>query len=228
MHYLLLVLIGVYAVNGATLLGNRCQAEFRKAHLSKNLNVSVAHTIHSLTVPALRLFNPRATVDNHIPTVNQNLHGTGPKVVMYAPDEILPTGYYGFTMQMIDKILSMIGKQDDGLGPHWSAVERIAHKFHMWDLWARLQPEVEKLNPKPSEKLCACLLDTEKNGILEAVQWIANHYESGTPITLLDRPIPKLVDAKAWDFWKNDLLHYYDAESLHDAATYLHCATKDF
>jgi hypothetical protein len=122
----------------------------------------------------------------------------------------------------------MIGKSDDGLGPHWSSTERIAHKFHMWDLWLRLQKEVRELTPKPTSSVCRCVLDVESNGVLKAVQWIAEHYESGTPITLLDRPVPKLVDWKTWEFWKNDLLHYYTPEALHDAAIYLHCATKDF
>jgi len=227
MHYLVAILLLAVAVNCAP-SHKRCQAEFREARLSTNFNETIAHSIHSITVQGLQLFNERATIDNHVPTVNHDLHGKGPKVLLYAPDDKLPTDYYGFTMQMIDKILSMIGKSDDGLGAHWSSTERLVHKFHMWDLWARLKPEVEKLTPKPSEKFCTCILDTESNGILQAVQWIAAHYEVGTPITLLDRPIPKLVDAKSWEFWKNDLLHYYTKESLHDAATYLYCATKDY
>ena len=122
----------------------------------------------------------------------------------------------------------MIGKSDDGLGAHWSSTERIVHKFHMWDLWLRLQKEVRELTPKPTSSVCKCVLDVESNGVLQAVKWIAAHYESGTPITLLDRPIPKLVDSETWAFWKNDLLHYYTPAALHDAAVYLHCATKDF
>jgi hypothetical protein len=122
----------------------------------------------------------------------------------------------------------MIGKSDDGLGVHWSSIERVVHKFHMWDLWLRLQKEVRELTPKPSSTVCNCILDVESNGVLKAVQWIAAHYESGTPISLLDHPVPKLVDSETWDFWKNDLLHYYTPAALHDAAVYLHCATKDF
>ena len=41
-------------------------------------------------------------------------------------------------MNMIDVILSRIGKDDDGLGPNWSATERIVHKFHMYDVWSRV------------------------------------------------------------------------------------------
>ena len=38
-------------------------------------------------------------------------------------------------MNTIDRILSQIGKSDDGLGSYWSPIERVAHVFHMWDLW---------------------------------------------------------------------------------------------
>ena len=41
-------------------------------------------------------------------------------------------------MNIIDVILSRIGKDDDGLGPNWSATERIVHKFHMYDVWSRV------------------------------------------------------------------------------------------
>ncbi|CAF0755041.1 unnamed protein product [Adineta steineri] len=207
----------------------RCAMQLRAAGLSPALNVSIAHAIHSMTVQGLQLFNPNANEHNTIPTVNHNLHDKeGIKVLMYAPNDPLPTDYFGFTMNMIDKILAMVGKSDDGLGKHWSSTERLVHKFHMWDLWLRLQKEVSELSPKPSSAVCKCVLDVQSNGVLKAVQWIAAHYESGTPITLLDRPVPKLVDSVSWDFWKNDLLHYYTPEALHDAAVYLHCATKDF
>jgi hypothetical protein len=42
------------------------------------------------------------------------------------------------TMNVIDAILSRIGKDDDGLGPNWSSTERIVHKFHMYDVWSRV------------------------------------------------------------------------------------------
>jgi len=59
-----------------------------------------------------------------------------------------------------------------------------------------------------------------------AVSWVADHYKTGTPITLLDRPIPKLTDAASWAVWKDRLLHYYTPEALHDAAMYLYCVAQ--
>ena len=224
----IVVFVALHATYGAIAL-IRCAMQLRAAGLSSNYNESIGHAIHSMTVQGLQLFNPRANELNRVPTVNHNLHDTAHgKVLMYAPNDPLPSDYFDFTMNMIDKILSMVGKSDDGLGAHWSSTERIVHKFHMHDLWLRLQKEVRELSPKPSAPVCNCVLNVESNGILKAVQWIAEHYESGTPITLLDRPVPKLVDSDSWDFWKNDLLHYYTPEALHDAAVYLYCATKDF
>jgi len=221
--FCLLVLYGIAASQ------NTCSQVYAATHLSNNFNETIAHAIHSITVPALRLYNSRATVNNVIPTVNQDLHN-GAKVLPYAPDEPLGNDFFGFTMNMIDKILSNIGKSDDGLGPNWSSTERIVHKFHMWDLWTRLQPFVMKIakTSPPSKVLCDCLLDTKNNGIFEAVSWVANHYETGTPITLLDRPIPALTDADSWKIWKADLLNYYDERAMMDGATFLYCATKDF
>lgn len=41
--------------------------------MSKNFNETIAHTIHSMNVQGLRLFNPQATEDNRVPTVNHNI-----------------------------------------------------------------------------------------------------------------------------------------------------------
>merc|ERR1719265_1585279 len=135
--------------------------------------------------------------------------------------------------KLVDKILSRIGKPDDSLGPNWSPVERIVHAFHMRDLWHRVKQMHTAMVAQmpPSDQLCSCLLDPEVSDapqkIRNAVQWVGNHYEVGTPITLLNRPIPKLNDAQSWEgVWKPRLLHYYDAASLYDAALYLDCATR--
>ena len=50
-----------------------CSELYASHYLSKNFNETIAHTIHSMNVQGLRLFNPRATEDNHVPTVNHNI-----------------------------------------------------------------------------------------------------------------------------------------------------------
>ncbi|XP_052782075.1 uncharacterized protein LOC128218448 [Mya arenaria] len=223
MQFLLLGLC--VAVTAAQTLD--CGRAFPQAGISRNYNETIAHAIHAMTVTGLKIFNPKATAVNYVPTVNQDLNQ--PETVLaHAPEVPLGNDFSTLTMNIVDNILSTLGNSKDGLGPHWSPVERVAHVFHMWDLWYKVResasPEVEK-NP-PSDDVCICLASTDVNGIKRAVGWVADHYKTGTPITLLNRPIPKLADAASWAVWKDRLLHYYTPEALRDAAMYLHCMSK--
>lgn len=114
-----------------------CREAFYKSGLSTNYNETIAHAVHSMSVEGLRLFDPMASEQNKIPTVNQDL-SQDQKVLNYAPHFHTSTDFATSTMNMIDKILSTVGNSKDGLGPHWSSVERIAHVFHMWDLWQKV------------------------------------------------------------------------------------------
>ena len=192
--------------------GIKCRQILRKAGFSDNFNETIAHAIHSMTVEGLQAFNPRANEDNRVPTVNMDRKSSR-KVIPFAPDYALCSDFETSTMNLVDKILSNIGEDNDGLGPNWSPVERIVHALHMRDLW---------------DVICDCLVDTLNNGIFEAVDWISKHYDVGTPITLLNRPIPKLTDASSWEIWKYRLLYYYTSGGVTDVANYIYCATKDF
>ena len=208
---------------------NPCYNILTGEGFSSNFNETIAHAVHSMTVQGLQMFNVKATAKNNVPTVNMD-RKSPQKVVPYAPDDPLGSDFATATMNTFDKILTNYGKDNDGLGSFWSPLERVAHKFHMWDVWTRVhQIYSEKVlkNP-PSQQVCECLTDTQTNGIYQAVKWVSDHYDSGTPITLLNRPIPKLTDAASWGVWKERLLWYYNPRNLEDAANYLFCATKDF
>ena len=73
-------------------------------------------------------------------------------VLSHAPDDHFLEDFTTPAMNIIDAILSRIGKDDDGLGPNWSSTERIVHKFHMYDVWARVhemyKETVEKQPPQ--------------------------------------------------------------------------------
>ncbi len=206
-----------------------CHKLLIDAGFSKNFNETIAHTIHSMTVQGLQMFNPRATEDNHIPTVNMDRRAPD-KVIPYAPNDPVGSDFSTFSMNTIDKILSNVGMDNDGLGPNWSPLERVAHKFHMLDVWNRVHSVYQSkvVASPPTDEICDCLMDTKGNGIFQAVKWVSDHYDSGTPITLLNRPIPKLTDADSWAVWKARLLYYYRPHSLDDAAQFLYCATKDY
>lgn len=206
-----------------------CNALYKRSGISQNFNETIAHAVHSMTVQGLKLFSAKATADNQIPTVN--LDRSSPmKVLPFAPD--YPTGddFSTSTMNMIDRILTHIGNAKDGLGANWSPLERVVHTFHMWDLWNQVHQiyEEEVVPNPPSDDLCNCLMATQSNGIFGAVKWVSDHYDKGTPITLLNRPIPKLTDAASWEIWKYRLLYYYNSTAKQDAAKFLYCAVKQF
>jgi len=201
----------------------RCDLENENSGLSQRYWENIAHAIHSMDLQALQTFNTKATEDNHIPTVNMNIHSEQ-KVLDNAPSDPLPNDFSTPEMNLIDRILSRIGIADDGLGSNWSPVERIAHNFHMRDLWNRLRPVYENVVVNPA--VCECVLNVEDSGVRGGVEWVANHYEKGTPITLLNRPIPQLQNAEDWKLWKERLLHYYSDEALYDAAYFLKCTAN--
>ena len=59
--------------------------------MSKNLNETIAHAIHSRTLNELRKFNPDAEIDNGVPVVNPRLNDptTNVRVVPNAPEEAI-------------------------------------------------------------------------------------------------------------------------------------------
>jgi len=174
-----------------------------------------------MTLEVVQRFSPE--IENpRIPTVNMNISDSE-KVVWVQAEEKAPNDFFGPDMQIVDMILSKVDSPRDGLGPNWSPLERVVHRGHMEDLWAKLMTVFQE-TLKPSQKVCDCLYGhVEENGIYQAVKWVADHYESGTPITLLGRDIPKLEDASSWKVWKERLLEYYDNDSMNDASMFLRC-----
>lgn len=229
MKYLLLFAVVAGLTYAVPTQDRLCPILLREAGYSVNYNETIAHAIHSMTVQGLQLFNPRATEENSIPTVNMDRH-SDQKVVPYAPQDMLGEDFFTTPMKTVDKILNNVGKDNDGLGAFWSPLERVVHKFHMMDVWMKIKDTYESktMGSPPTEQECECLLDVHNNGIYDAVAWVSNHYDSGTPITLLNRPIPKLTNAATWQVWRERLLWYYKEGNLQDAANYLFCATKDF
>lgn len=225
----LLAVFGSFAGPLNVVVRRDCMAQHPRSGLSPRYYEHMAHAAHSLTVQGLQIFNPRATENNRVPTVNMNM--TAPvRVIHKAPSVPLDSYFTTSAMRAVDTIMNNIGKENDGLGPAWSPVERLAHYFHMNDLWETIKltyDDTVRWN-RPSDELCACVSETDANGVTAAVQWVADHYKSGTPISLLNRPIPKLTDAVTWSVWRDRLHHYYTKEALKDAAIYMYCTTKDF
>jgi len=203
-----------------------CDTIIQHSGLSSIWNETIAHAIHSMTTEGLDLFKVNHKVK--IPTVNQNLEADE-KVVEFAPDVQLGADFTTSSMNEIDRILSILGTSDDGLGSHWSPLERVVHSLHMTDLWLSIK-NVYDASTSPDDKVCKCLIQESSpyGKIYQAVEWIAQHYRSGTPISLMKREhnIPALTDHNSWAIWKEDLLRYYGASHMTDAAAYLHCLAR--
>lgn len=69
----------------------------------------------------------------------------------FAPEEPRGEDFTTETMNIMDAILSRIGKDDDGLGPNWSSTERIVHKFHMIDVWHRVREVYQEVLENPPQ-----------------------------------------------------------------------------
>ena len=69
----------------------------------------------------------------------------------YAPEDPHGEEFTTETLNIMDAILSRIGKDDDGLGPNWSSTERIVHKFHMIDVWHRVKEVYQEVTEEPPE-----------------------------------------------------------------------------
>lgn len=216
------ILVAVAVTEPVPVAYKRCDAIHPQADLTSTYWEAIAHAIHSMDLDSLKKFQPNADENNKVPTVNLNLH-KGPKVLDSAPQtEPASLDFATDAMALVDTVLSRVGKSDDGLGPNWTPLERVVHNFHMRDLWAKIKPVFDKIDVEAD--VCECLTsDLKSNGIRPAVEWIANHYARGTPITLLNRPIPVLKDHKTWSIWRQRLIHYYTPAAIHDAAYFLKC-----
>eukprot|EP00662_Eupelagonemidae_sp_cell21_P006306 gene6306-62619_t len=96
--------------------GECTPAVYRSAGLGPSFNETVAHAIHSLTAEGLRLFNPKVTGHNGVPTVNRNMR-SATKVVEDAPEVPIPSdGFAGQPMRIISAVMSHLGEGNDGLG----------------------------------------------------------------------------------------------------------------
>ena len=71
---MLFLLIAAALICSTAAANAPCSSLYVSYDLSPNFKETIAHSIHSMTVQGLRLFNPLATEDNRVPTVNHDIH----------------------------------------------------------------------------------------------------------------------------------------------------------
>lgn len=115
-------------------LSQICREVFYKFGLFINYNEMIVYVVYFMLVEGLRLFDLMVFEQNKILIVNQDLF-QDQKVLNYVLYFYIFIDFVIFIMNMIDKILFIVGNFKDGFGLYWFLVERIVYVFYMWDLW---------------------------------------------------------------------------------------------
>ncbi|CAJ0963013.1 unnamed protein product, partial [Mesorhabditis belari] len=172
--YLLGVLLHVAHSSPLQSDSTQCGVTLKSAGATDKFGTNVGHAIHSITVRALRKFDPSVSVKNRVPTVNLNL-SSETVLLSYAPDRRGPSDalFHSDGMKTFDEILSQM---DD---PTWalkgfSPLEKLVHAFHMEEAWSMTLHQYQKVqqNP-PSGDVCRCANDVENNGVMKMLGFVA-------------------------------------------------------
>ena len=151
----------------------------------------VAHNLHSLSVEDIRyFFDEQFPITNTIPTVNMNL--TGSPVLLFAPSR--PSVFKFPGGAAVDYILSNNDETDKFEAQGETTLEEIIHQMHMLEMWHMTSKiyKVIKLKDLDIEEVCPCLINEEKNGIVEELTFIAGLLRDWLPYKIVDgkRTIP--------------------------------------
>jgi len=134
----------------------------------------IAHSIHSLPLNMIRhYFNPNATEENGIPTVNLNRsepnHLNDNAVFINLTNSMDNYGPFF----ALDMILSNMDDKFYGI-MNANILDRIAHAMHMHNMWEHASKSYKELveNP-PISGECACLMEAYMEDIMKSLLTIA-------------------------------------------------------
>jgi len=150
-----------------------CDGIMADAGLTPSFAQSVAHRCHSLTLEDLRFyFQPEATEDNPIPTVNMDL-SSQERVLPNAPLYGYDTAFCSVEMRHLDQVLRNMDRSEFGI-KNYSILEQVAHVYHMGELWSRAKLHYDALSLlPPTEGVCECVRDMEQNGVIQELNLLA-------------------------------------------------------
>jgi len=149
----------------------------------------VAHVVHSITVEDIKhFFGISLGPENRIPNANTNLGAEDEDIVLFdAPSrqgdpDIKSAGFYTFTE-------TMNHMDDPEFGMKENVLARMAHNFHMHEMWTKVNVEMEKFAAEGVDSsVCDCALDVQGNGVVDDLMQIFlyfrdtfNQYPGGRP-----------------------------------------------
>lgn len=152
----------------------KCHKVMKKHDLTGRFPGAVAHGIHSITLEDIRhYFNPYATENNGVPTLNYDLKSKQPVL----PNAIL----YGFDttfktvgMRYVDQVMRHMDRKSFYL-TGYNTLEQLVHTFHMGEVWANAKVHYDRIIRKSpyDPLLCACVNDIENNGIMKMLPFMS-------------------------------------------------------
>lgn len=252
-----LVVMLANSCSAADAMGStNCSSVLSDAGLNMEVLVeAVAHGIHSINIKGIRYFiDPSAPEVNNIPTVNLNLTDS---------DLLLPSAPLGFSdfgtpgMMAFDNVLA----NDDGTDTYSiqgsTRMEKIGHSLHMQELWQKAGEVYRELisNP-PDDDICICVIEEDKNGIIDELVSIGTHFRhwgilTGLPERQAKREIVEtgqgsersaeartlftktyktmlLTDQASWTYWRAMIKEaMMNKDELNHFATYLYCKIRN-
>jgi len=150
-----------------------CTEMMNAADISYRFAPVVGHGVHSIKVEDLQQFEPSATENNTIPTVNLDLASDVP-ILGYAPSSGQRSMFATPGMRMTDRVLSHMDDNHHDIR-QYSPLEKLVHALHMQEVWYKARDVYRHLASvaPPTQQLCGCVLDFDNNGIMKMLRFLA-------------------------------------------------------
>jgi len=148
-----------------------CEESFTNNGLNySTFHQGVAHGIHSLSLEEIRyFFKPDAPENNKIPTANIDFRSED-VINFNAPLWGYEDRFDTWALKIMDWF--MLNDKPYILMKGTSTVEKIAHQYHMQEVYTRASKMYKDLvlNPPVDPKVCTCSNDVTANGVLDEVK----------------------------------------------------------
>jgi len=148
-----------------------CEESFTNNGLNySTFHQGVAHGIHSLSLEEIRyFFKPDAPENNKIPTANIDFRSED-LINFNAPLWGYEDRFDTWALKIMDWF--MLNDKPYILMKGTSTVEKIAHQYHMQEIYTSASKMYQDLvlNPPVDPKVCSCSNDVTANGVLDEVK----------------------------------------------------------